>query len=121
MNSYCVSPRSYSRFGINNQSVNIYSNEKELLLEVELPGFKREEVTLEVANQVLTIKTPEASVQRQGYDQDYAERGSSSVERSFRLGSNVDAEKIQARFENGLLLVTLPKHPETQARKVEIL
>ena len=117
----CTTPRDYSRYQAGNPNVNIYDNEKELLLEVELPGFKREEVSLEVTNHVLTIKTAQGSVERQGYALEYAERDGLGIERSFRLGSNVDAEKIQARFENGLLLVTVPKHPQAQARKVEIL
>ena len=115
-----AAPRAFSRFGAGNPNVNIYENEKELFLEVELPGFKREEVGLEVANRILTIRTPAVKAEREGYSLKYAERGDDEVVRSFRLGPNVEAEKVQARFVNGLLLVTVPKHPESQARKVEI-
>jgi HSP20 family protein len=101
--------------------VNIYENAKEVLLEVELPGRKREDVSVEVTERTLKISAPDAAVEREGYESIARERRRGAFERSFRLGADLQADKIQARFENGLLLLSIPKHEKAQARKVEIL
>ncbi|MES2201892.1 MAG: Hsp20/alpha crystallin family protein [candidate division FCPU426 bacterium] len=115
----CATPRSFSGYtsGLN---VNIFENDKEMLLEAALPGRKREELTLEVSEKVLTIKVPGISVEREGFQLEYSEHSRGDLERSFKLGPNLDTTKIQARFENGLLLISIPKQPEAQSRKVEI-
>ena len=101
--------------------VNLYENDKEILLEVELPGRKREDVSVEVAESILSISAKDAVTEREGFEISYRERSRAAFERSFRLGSDLDAAKIQARFENGLLLLSVPKHEKAQPKKVEIL
>jgi HSP20 family protein len=100
--------------------VNIYENNTEVLLEVELPGRKREDVSVEVVERSLKISASAAETEREGYESSYRERRRGAIERSFRLGSDLETEKVQARFENGLLLVSIPKHATAQARKIEV-
>ena len=100
--------------------VNIFENAAEVLLEVELPGRKREDVNVEVVEQTLTISAKEAVTEREGFESGYFERKRGPVERSFRLGADLDSSKVQARFENGLLLLSIPKHAAAQPRKIDI-
>lgn len=100
--------------------VNIYENASAVLLEVELPGRKREDVNVEVAERMLKISARDASTEREGFEASYIERRRAGLERSFRLGADLDSDKIQARYENGLLLLEIPKHAAAQPRKVEI-
>jgi HSP20 family protein len=101
--------------------VNLYENDKEILLEIELPGRKRGEISVEVADNTLRISAQDAVTDREGFEVSYRERSRAAFERSFKLGSDLDAAKIQARFENGLLLLGIPKHEKAQPKKVEIL
>jgi HSP20 family protein len=100
--------------------VNIYENNAEVLLEVELPGRKREDVQVEVVERTLKISAKDANTAREGFEASYVERRRGELERSFRLGTDLESDKIQARFENGLLLLSIPKHAASQARKIEV-
>lgn len=101
--------------------VNIYENATDVLLEVELPGRRREEVSVEVIERTLKISAKEALTEREGYASVTRERSRGAFERSFGLGADLEVEKIQARFENGLLLLSIPRHEKAQPRKVEIV
>jgi HSP20 family protein len=103
-----------------NPGVNIYENATEVLLEVELPGRKREDVTVEVVDRTLKISAKDADTRREGYEASYSERRRGALERSFRLGPDLESDKVQARFENGLLLLSVPKLATAQARKIEV-
>lgn len=118
--SYCGPARQEHSQSAATIRANVYENDKETLLELALPGFTKEEVSLEVTDKILKIRAERKAAEREGYREVWAERGAKSAERSFRLGEDLDDAKIQARFENGLLLVTLPKAEKAQPKKVEI-
>jgi HSP20 family protein len=101
-------------------AMNLYENDKEVLLEVELPGLKREDVSLEIQDRVLTLKGELKAGKREGYTRSWGGRAEGQFEKSFRLGDNLDDGGIKARFEDGLLLVSLPKAAKPESRKVEI-
>jgi HSP20 family molecular chaperone IbpA len=103
-----------------NPGVNIYENATEVLLEVELPGRKREDVSVEVVDRTLTISAKDADTERDGYEASYRERRRGSLQRSFRLGTDLETDKVHARYENGLLLLSIPKQVAAQARKIEV-
>ncbi len=82
------------------------------VLEAELPGFQREEIRATVQNHLLTISAERDQVKEEqsrpsGYI--HRERTRGSFSRSFDI-TGIRAEQITARFENGLLTVTLPKN-----------
>lgn len=104
----------------NTPGVNLYENDKELLLEIELPGRKREDVQVEVLQNTLQVSAKDAVTDREGFETSYSERRRGAFERKFKLGADLQAEKIQARFENGLLILSVPKHERAAAHKVEI-
>jgi HSP20 family protein len=99
---------------------NVYESDSETLVELALPGFTKDQVSLEVADRVLSIKAEKPQAGREGYREVWSERGAKSAERSFKLGDDLDESKISARFENGLLLVSIAKAEKAQPKKVDI-
>jgi len=102
--------------------VDIRETDKEYFLDADLPGIKKEQVKLEVNNDQLVISVVEdekTETKEEGYI--CRERRFGTIARSFPL-SNIDADKISAKLENGILSVTLPKkHPEEpKARTIDI-
>ena len=91
-------------------------------LEAELPGFKKEDINLDVENDCLTI-----SVERKVEDEDKRpnfvkrERVYGSFSRSFDV-SGIEVEKIEASYQDGILTLTMPKKVEQKpaSRKLEI-
>ena len=89
--------------------VDIKEREEEYILEAELPGIKKEEIVLEAKDNILTIsieKDEKIDEEKENYI--IKERRYGSMSRSFSI-DNVNIEKIKAKFENGILSVTLPK------------
>jgi len=92
-------------------AANVREDEKNYMLELALPGFAKEEITIKFEDEVLTItagrqpkedeKGPKYTWNEFGYKSKY--------ERSFQLPETVNADEIAAAFNNGILLVTLPK------------
>ncbi len=84
----------------------------------ELPGLDEKNVEIKLSNHTLTIKG-EKSEEKEDKRKDYylSERRYGSFQRSFQLPEGVDADKIEARFANGVLSVKLPKTAE--AKKAE--
>ncbi|MDK2886126.1 MAG: hypothetical protein PWP54_684 [Thermosipho sp. (in: thermotogales)] len=98
--------------------VDAYETDKELVIEVELPGLKKEDVKITVEDGILTIKG-ERKFDREDKKKNYRliERVEGRFERSFTLPEYVDLEKIKAKFEDGILKIEIPKKEE-KARKV---
>ena len=95
-------------------------DEKNYMLELALPGFAKEEITIKFEDEVLTITAGrEPKEDEKGPKYTWNEFGyKSKYERSFQLPETVNADEIAAAFNNGILLVTLPKK-EVQAPAVK--
>ena len=94
------------------------------LLEAELPGFKKEDIDLDLQDGVLTISAKhEETTEDKGQDGRYLcrERRFGTFQRSFDV-SGIREEDIGASYDNGVLKLTLPKmgEPEPQSRKISI-
>lgn len=89
----------------------------------EMPGMREEDVDIELANNILTVKG-EKKAEEEKKEKNYylSERRYGAFQRSFRLPDGVDEEKISAQFRDGILKIMLPRKPEaqTQQRKIEI-
>lgn len=86
-------------------------------VDVDLPGFKKEEIRLELENGTLTIstqKTLENKEEKQGKVL-RQERCSGSMSRSFYVGDYVTEEDIKAKYENGVLSLAIPKKEAPKA------
>jgi len=113
------------QYGRNLPAVNIKENEEGWHLEVAAPGLKKEDFKINLDQHVLTIATEikdEKEVKENGYTR--KEFGYSSFKRSFELPKNiVDEEHINAKYENGVLYLSIPKKEEAKpkpARMIEI-
>ncbi len=98
-------------------AVNVTDNEKSYDVEVAAPGMKKEDFNVAVDNGVLTIsseKETETEETKDNYTR--KEFSYSSFSRSFGLPENVDDKKIKAKYDNGILKITIPK---TKAKKKE--
>lgn len=92
-------------------------------LQAELPGMSREDIEVKLSDGMMTIRG-EKSAETVKDDENIhlRERSYGAFQRSFRLPAGVDADKVSARFDKGVLTVTLPKTTESRqkARKVDI-
>ena len=95
-------------------AVNIKNNEKDFELELAVPGFKRDDFTVEVDNDVLTISS-EVKTENEETKDNYTRKefSFSSFKRAFTLPETVDGSKIDAKYEDGVLRVVLPKREES--------
>jgi len=115
-----VFPSYFSNSG--QMRVDISENDKEYILEAELPGIKKEEINLEVSDDRLTISVNRDEKTEEKNDNYLRrERRTSSMVRSFSI-ENVVSDKITAKHENGILTLVLPKKEETKpkGRKIDI-
>jgi HSP20 family protein len=104
-------------------AVDVRETNDEIQVTAELPGLALQDVSVTVENGVLTISgEKKQEVQEGKEDSSYYlyERRYGHFERSFSLPRTVSAEKVRARFENGVLTVALPKMEEAKPRKVQI-
>ena len=83
---------------------------------VDLPGFSKENVTADLKDGILTIKAKtETETEEKSEKKDVwvrKERFSGQCSRSFYVGEDIDEAEIKARFENGTLIITVPKKIE---------
>jgi len=101
-------------------AANVRVDEKDYTIELALPGFSKEEITISFENEILTVTAAhQPKEDEKGPKYTWNEFGyKSKYERSFQLPETVDADAIGAAFENGILLVSLPKK-ETQPATVK--
>lgn len=94
------------------------------LLEADLPGFEKKDITLDIQNDTLIVRAERKSKVEEKDNKDKVirmERSYGSYQRSFDI-SGVDADKIKARYVDGVLQLTLPKREQClpESRRLEI-
>ena len=101
-------------------AVNIMENKDQYIIEVAAPGMKREDFKVELDNQTLTISSEqEHRGEEKDQDGNFTRREFSyhSFQRSFRLPKElVEGEKIEARYLDGILVITVPKREEAKVK-----
>lgn len=103
--------------------VTVSESTGELVLTAELPGLRREDISIDLENNVLSISGEKTETREEGDEErryHVYERHFGSFSRSFTLPRTIDAANIVATFDNGVLTVKLPKVPEAKGRKIEI-
>lgn len=98
--------------------VDIYENEKGLVVMADLPGVAKENVDVRVENNLLTIRGKPSHLAPG--DPIYREYELVSFFRQFELNDKVDQSKISADLQHGVLTLHLPKAEEAKPRKIEI-
>ncbi len=101
--------------------VEMYEKDDKFIVRVELPGMKKEELDISVLGDTLTIKG-ERKTEAEVKDEDYyrCELCYGKFSRSVALPAAVEAGKVEASYENGILEITLPKAEEAKPKKVEV-
>ncbi len=102
-------------------AVDIFEKEDKFVVKAELPGMKEDDIDVSVVGDTLSIKG-EKKTETEIKDEDYyrCERSYGSFYRSIPIPSNVDANKIEASFEDGVLEVTLPKSAKVKPKRVTV-
>jgi HSP20 family protein len=102
-------------------AVDIRETPEKLTLVAELPGVEKENVSVTIENQVLTLsghRTFEKSAQDETLHR--IERSYGSFIRTFTLPAHLRSDKVEAKFDKGVLSIVIPKAEETKPRKVTI-
>lgn len=99
----------------------VIEDAESVTITMEVPGMRPEDVKLSVENNVLTIRGEKQSERQDESGQVHRnERSYGLFERTFALPSTVDSEKIEARYENGILNITIPKAERARPREIRV-
>jgi len=101
--------------------VDIQETPEAYRLTAELPGLTKDDINITLENNVLRLSGErkfEKDVKKEGYHR--IERTYGSFARAFTLPTQVNNEKVEAAFENGLLTITVPKAEQAKPRKIAI-
>ena len=102
-------------------AVDVVDHDAEFVVTIDLPGFERDDVTIQVTDHALRIDARREEEVDEAEEQYIRhERRHESVQRSIRLPGAVDKENVSARMNNGVLTVTLPKTETRDARTIDI-
>jgi HSP20 family protein len=107
--------------GVWSPRVDIFQAEDKIVVKADLPGLSKEDLDISVVDRHLTIKGEkkhETEVKEEDFHR--TERVYGTFERSFELPVTVEAEKIEAKYKDGVLEVTLPKKPEAKPKQIEV-
>ena len=105
----------YGKHARNMMKTDVRETEKTYELDIDLPGFKKDEIQIELKDGYLTVSA------EKGLDKDEEdkkgkyirkERYAGALSRTFYLGEEIREEEIKAKFENGILSVSIPKEEE---------
>lgn len=100
-------------------AVDIYQNGEDVVLELDIPGVSKENVDVQLENNILTLCGKITEVPSQ-WSLIHCESTPRDYKRSFELGSEVDTDHIQANMNAGVLRITLPKAQSAKARKITV-
>jgi HSP20 family protein len=97
--------------------VNVSETSKEFKMDLSVPGMKRDDFKVNIENGALTISS-EKEEEKKEDDKNYKRREYSynKFSRTFQLPENVDENNINAKYDNGILQVTIPKKEVTQTK-----
>ncbi|MBN9554117.1 MAG: Hsp20/alpha crystallin family protein [Alphaproteobacteria bacterium] len=102
-------------------AVDVAENDKTYVITAELPGVNEKDIEVSVQDGTLVIKGQKLQEKEEKGEHRYMkERRYGSFRRTFELPKGTDEAKLEARFHNGVLTVSVPKPAATQARKVDV-
>ncbi|MCS6771766.1 MAG: Hsp20/alpha crystallin family protein [Kiritimatiellae bacterium] len=101
-------------------ATDIYETDKEIVVVMDLPGVRQDQIDITLENRVLTVSARNVAEEPAGREVVYREFGSAEYRRSFTLTEDVDRNGISARIKNGVLRLVLPKAVDAQPRRIEV-
>jgi HSP20 family protein len=102
-------------------ALNVWGNGENVIVTAELPGLEVEDLDISVVNNQLTIKG-ERKADKPAEDavRHRRERASGQFVRTVRLPFAVENDKVTARYDKGVLSITMPRHEATKPKRIEI-
>ena len=100
----------------------IYEKDNKYHIELDVPGYKKDEIKIECHKGTITIKAEkneETNIEEDGKKYIRRERKYGSFERSFHLG-DIDEDGIEAKYSDGILKITIPEKKEIETKQIEI-
>ncbi|HPC47381.1 MAG TPA: Hsp20/alpha crystallin family protein [Deltaproteobacteria bacterium] len=102
--------------------VDIYEDDASLVIKVELPGVKREDISLDITDYVLSISGVKPSSHVEGAETFHVvERQYGHFRRTFNLPEDIDLERVEASYNAGVLEVVMPRTRARQSRRIPIM
>ena len=108
--------------GLGEFPIDLYREKNAFIVRAELPGFRREDLSVEVADGLLTVtghQKTESPAEGEKKEKNVATQ-ERRVSRSISLPEQAQVDKISAKYENGVLTVTLPQKEEAKPRQIAI-
>lgn len=104
-----------------NPAVDVMEDQDKLTVKAEMPGFKREDMNVSVHENNLILSGERKCEDEQNENGYYrSERFYGKFHRAVPLPFSVDASKVEARYRDGVLTVTLPKSEQAKAKQIEV-
>jgi HSP20 family protein len=102
-------------------SLDVAETKNDIVVKAELPGMDQKDIDISLSNGVLTIKGQKKQ-EKEEKEENYhlIERSYGSFTRSIQLPGDVQSDKINATYKNGVLKVTLPKSEEAKKKEIKI-
>ena len=107
--------------GMWNPVVDLFEKDDHFVIKAELPGVKKDDIKIDLKDRVLTL-SGERSYDKEVKEENYyrKERIYGKFQRAFTLPADVDADKIQAEYKDGVLSIEVPKPDEQKAKQVTV-
>jgi len=101
--------------------VDVYEDEQNLILKLEVPGVNEEDLNVSVENDTLTIQG-ERKFEKEEKEENFhrIERRYGSFTRTFKLPNTVDTDKVEAGYEKGILKISLAKRAEAKPKQIKV-
>jgi HSP20 family protein len=108
-------------FGTFVPAVDVYEDEHNLTLKLEVPGINEEDFKVNLENNTLTV-TGERKFEKEEKEENFhrIERRYGSFTRTFRLPNTVDTERVEAGYDKGILKITLAKKAEAKPKEIKV-
>src|SRR6266705_2125240 len=102
-------------------AVDVYEDEHNVTLKIEVPGIDEKDIDVRLENNTLTVHG-ERKIEKEEKEENYrrVERQYGSFTRTFNLPTTVDAEKVSASYDKGVLKVSLPKKAEAKPKQIKV-
>lgn len=116
----------FERFGMTPGSslafpaVNLYDKGEELVVAVEVPGVPRDRLQVDLRENVLTLSGSREAAPYQNASALRQETPSGTFSKTLRLPAKVDADKVEAQYKEGILLIRMPKSEESKPKQIAI-
>jgi HSP20 family protein len=102
-------------------TVDIYEKDNRICIDAEIPGVAKENINVDVKGRTLTLRGESKTENEERNENNYRrERRYGRFERTFNLGFEIDPEKVEAKYENGVLSLVIPRPEKLQAKQVTI-